>query len=226
MPLTVMKGIGTAVQNNVLAQREKGPFVDFLDFIKRAYIAKIGTESIRTFIYGGALDGFGFNRATMIEQLDPLVNFVSFNWKISANGQSLYQELASPPILTKMKENKLEKARREKEVFGFYLTEHPVQTLHKKYPYTLPLSQCVNKEGYMSVIGQISKVKTIKTKNNESMCFMTIEDETAATLEITVFPKLYEIVKKDIRKDALLLIDGKKDMRSLIANKIQWLKAE
>ena len=122
-----------------------------------------------------------------------------------------------------MKENSLDKASKEKATYGFYLSEHPVQALRKHYPKAMPLQQTLAVMGNLEVLGQVIRYHVHKTKTQQTMCFLTIEDETG-TLDIAIMPKLYEKERQQIKSQALVRIVGKKNREdSMIANRIDWL---
>ena len=51
----------------------------------------------------------------------------------------------------------------------------------------------------------IDNIKNIKTKNNEDMAFLRCSDETDS-LDFTVFPKNYDLVKKVVKNKVFIII--------------------
>lgn len=227
MPLSVMKGVGKQAEDKVLNERKNGLYTSFENFIIRSYINKVSESAIRTFICGGALDGFQYNRTTMFNELSRAMEYASLSTKFEGDKEVYDEEMVSPFGATIMKEDKAMVAQKEKEVFGFYLSEHPIQTLRKSYPKASSIYQCLQvKDGYVQVLGQITGFRAHKTKNGDWMCFLSIEDESAA-MDVAVMPKLYQAQKDNIKRGATALIYGKKErtrQQSMLADKIQWIE--
>ena len=124
-----------------------------------------------------------------------------------------------------MKENPLQKAQKEQYVYGFYVSEHPVQSLRiHKYPNCIPLLNAVNQDGFMNILVRVASFRTHKTKKGDWMCFMSVEDE-AGKMDAVIMPRLYAQQKENIQKDRICLIQGKKDRpTSIVVNKIEWIE--
>ena len=223
MPFRTMKGIGPVVQKEIEAERNKELFKDFIDFVVRMSAHKVNESNMRILINGGALDELGLNRATMNENLGHVLQYAGIVQTKTEDGVLFDFDLVSRPNLIKMKENSLDKASKEKATYGFYLSEHPVQALRKHYPKAMPLQQTLAVMGNLEVLGQVIRYHVHKTKTQQTMCFLTIEDETG-TLDIAIMPKLYEKERQQIKSQALVRIVGKKNREdSMIANRIDWL---
>ncbi len=56
------------------------------------------------------------------------------------------------------------------------------------------------------------------------MAFITVADEKGATIEVVVFPKIYEKSKNLLSKDSLVIVEGKIDSKNdrpvILAEKI------
>ena len=133
--------------------------------------------------------------------------------------------IVSRPGIQRIKENPIQKAQKEQYVYGFYVSEHPVQSLRMhNYPNCIPLLNAVNKDGYMNILVRVASFRTHKTKKGDWMCFMSVEDE-AGKMDAVIMPRLYEQQKENIQKDRICLIQGKKDRpSSIVVNKIEWIE--
>ena len=118
---------------------------------------------------------------------------------------------------------------REKELFGFYLSNHPT----KKYE--INNSDCIklntikeNLNKRVKTLVLVERTKVISTKNNEKMMFVTASDSTS-NASFTLFPKIY-IKYADISRGDLLKIEGKVERRlseyQIIVDKITNLKED
>ena len=225
MPLQLIKGIGKSVYPAILKEREKGKFKDYLDCVIRLYTCKVSESLIRSLINGGALDDLGYNRITMLENLTDVLNYAGIITTQTEQGVLLNYDLVSSPSITRIQENKMTRSNLEFEALGFYLTMHPVKEIREKqYPRCIPLRYLENKEGYVEVIGKVTGYRTHKTKKDEWMCFMSIEDENAKT-DVAIMPLLYRKEKEKIIQNAIVVISGKKDRpQSILANSMKWIE--
>ncbi len=224
MPLQIIKGIGHTIYPLILKEREKGTFVDFIDFVVRMNAAKLGESSMRILIDAGALDGWGLNRASMHENLGKVLVYADLV-KTEIQGQISFDfSVVSKPNLMKLKENPLERAKKEFRVYGFYLSEHPVQRLRQnQYPRCIPLSQCESREGYLEVIGRILNFRSHKTKQGDPMAFVSIEDESGK-LDLVIMPSLYEKVKDQLQKDRIVYAKTNKNRpQSAVCKDLTWI---
>lgn len=226
MPLSSLKGIGKTVYEPILKEREKGEFLDFIDFIVRATANKIGEASLHTLINGGALDDFEYNRATMNENLNRVIVYSDLIRTETDEGTLFNYDIVAKPKLMMMKENPSLKSKKEHELLGFYISEHPIHRIRKQYPKSTPIAQCETKDGYYDILGQIIGYRIHKTKNQQNMAFVSIEDETGK-IDVVVMPRLFEKNRQRIQKDAIIYVRGKKDRpQSILANQIYFYEAE
>jgi DNA polymerase-3 subunit alpha len=110
-----------------------------------------------------------------------------------------------------------ERALWEKEVLGFQFGDHPYleaaawlanRVTHDTGRITAELS------GERVVIaGLLTGVRRIVTRNKAQMAVLTVED-LHGTIEVVVFPRVYERSLELWREDAILVLEGKVDTRS------------
>ena len=111
-PLVGIKGIGNAVSNVLIEERQKrGNFKDFFDFVARMEGQKLGKKTMEMLIFAGALDEFKINRSSLLASLDDAIRYGDLV-KIEDQDQILFDfELVSKPALTSLKENAAQRAR-------------------------------------------------------------------------------------------------------------------
>ena len=222
-PVSNIKSIGTVVSEQIKNARGDTKFTDIYDCISRLYLSGVGKKSIETLIIADVFKEFGYNRATLIYNLDSLFNYAELTKDIDPSlvikPEIEYQKDYSNDVL-------LEK---EKEVFGFYLSQHPTSNYRKDNPYCIPLNiveKYQNKK--VDTLILVDKIKVIDTKKGEKMAFITGSDETA-TMEYTLFPKTFNNYQ-DISKGDLLKIRGNVERRldqiQIIVERIKNLKGE
>lgn len=204
-PLSAIKMVGSASVKTIIEEREKGPFTSLIDFIIRCYGQAIKENTIIALIKAGAFDNFGYNKHTLINNLDAMINYASLVKDISLN-------LVAEPDIIKIDEySEKELLNFEQSVFGFYLSGHP--TAKYKGEHTTDLGNLGSFVGQtVKVIGIIKRIKTIKTKKGDNMSFITITDETG-NVSLTIFPKVHEVIGT-IPIDTLVEVIGNVELRN------------
>ncbi len=132
--LNAIKNVGGAALEEILKAREiGGPFKSFCDFYLRVNGQKVNKKVLESLIKAGAMDKFG-KRASMLAGLDALKNKCDLLLKQRNQGQaSLFGESAAKttipednfPAIEEFKKEELMSL--ERELLGFYLTEHPLK---------------------------------------------------------------------------------------------------
>ena len=222
-PISNIKSIGSVVSEQIKTARKDSKFTDIYDCISRLYLSGVGKKSIETLILADTFKEFGYNRATLIYNLDSLFNYAELTKDIDPSliikPEIEYQKDYSNEVL-------LEK---EKEVFGFYLSQHPTTNYRKDNKYCITLnnvSKYLNKT--VDTLILVDKIKVINTKKGDKMAFITGSDETS-TMEYTLFPKVFNNYP-DIERGNLLKIRGNVERRldqiQIIVDKIKNLKED
>ena len=214
--LSAIKNVGTAAIDSILKAREKeGAFKSFTDFVSRVDLSKVNKKTFESLIKSGALDQFG-KRAALLSAFPAIVDKIHEKAKNKLEGQdSLFamdENLGIKDNLPQMEElSKDELLLYEKELLGFYLTEHPLTsylpTLEKKV--SVRIGAIVNTPKPIVIGGIITQVKKILTKNaGQEMAFVKLDDFTG-TIELVVFPGVFERTKLIWRVDQVIILKGK-----------------
>lgn len=220
-PLTGIKNIGSNVCKELLLERDKEPYHDYFDFVARISYHGINKKTIETLIDAGALDEFKMGRASMIATLDSALTYANII-KIDYEDQiTLDFGLASKPAPITTRENRMEQSEREKELIGFYLSNHPITDLRNKIDRRLPaLIELKNKSGFVKFLCQIERTKQHRTKNGDLMMFVVVNDETGK-FDVVCMPNIYQEYQSILVKGNYLLVDGKIDKEnSCLAKKL------
>ena len=226
-PLSAIKGISFNVATNIEQELKNGIFKDYFDFIARMSIYKINHKQFEALIDAGALDDFGINRTTLRNCLDDALNYSDLI-KVEVDKQIIIDlNLISPPIMQRFKDDKIDIARKEKEVLGFNLGTNPIVEIKEKYRINvLPLIKLKEASYIKKGFAQIIKVKQHRTKNGKLMAFVVINDETS-TLDLIIMPNLYAKVMNYLATGNYLYFSGKKDNEdACLADKIELFKEE
>lgn len=220
-PLTNIRNVGITATKTIIEERKNGNFKNIYDFIRRCYGKSINRKVIESLNDSGAFLSFGQNRKTVIENLDAIINYGELI-------KDLSEEFVLEPEITAFEEyTSKEIMEKEADLFGLYLSEHPITSLKAKFPKVVSIedfSRYFDKT--IQTILYIDKVKEITTKKNDKMAFLVGSDEVS-TIDLTLFPNLYAKYS-DIEKGDTVLVTGKVEKRfdkyQLVIQKIDKLK--
>ena len=226
MPFQILKGIGKSVYPKIIEERNKRPFEDVIDCLARLSAIKINEGCIRILIDGGAFDSFGYNRTTLLENLDRIWAYVNIV-KIESDQIQFDYSIASRPMIQKMHENVLVKSEREQAVYGFYMSEHPIRTLrNERFPRLKPLDCIKEYIGYVQGLARIVEVRMHKTKYGDMMCFAKVEDESAQ-FDLVIMPDIYRMHRESLEAKNMIYFEGKKDRPdSILVRKMKKIQMD
>ncbi|MDD2625780.1 MAG: DNA polymerase III subunit alpha, partial [Bacilli bacterium] len=203
--LSAIKNIGSSLSKEILNERAKGEYKDIFDFVSRTY-KFFNRKMLESLIDSNSLDLFGYNHKTMINNLDLLITYGELN-----NG--LGNSSVEKPLIEVYDEyTKEELSKREIDVFGFYLSNHPVISYKLNYENiinSIDISNYFNKE--INMILMIDNIKEINTKNGKQMAFVKGSDEFGS-VDLVLFPKVYENNKIEIGNIFLIKGNVEKNM--------------
>jgi len=235
--LMTIKNFGEGISHTIIRERkERGPFKSLSDFLERVNDRNLNKKSLEALIKAGALDEFG-ERGQMLANIELLLEQSKQSAKQPEGQDSLFggmtDTLAMPSLklLEAVPATMEVKLAWEKELLGLYISGHPLdkfRDLLEKREFTIARVKEEMKEGMTVVIGGIvEEVKQIITKKNDTMAFLRVAD-LSSSLEVVVFPKVYEEFKKLLALESCVAIKGRYSTRngtpSLIAEKVKELK--
>ena len=207
--LTAIKNVGYRSSYEIVQDRLNfGKYLDIDDFLKRMN-KKVDCQAAASLVKAGALDTFGYNRATLMKKVkdyyeDNRQYINNVRVALSAEtGLTLKVEEVEDYSIT-------ERIQMEKEVTGTYFLKHPVQVEKEKYSY-LPL-QYIGRDITDSYVEVITK-KEIKTKNGDYMAFLTVNDGKN-DYDVTVFPSVYKYANTFIKVGEFVVMTLKKQVRN------------
>lgn len=209
-PLTSIKGVGNQYALKIISERENGEFLNIFDFVKRCSVSGIMEE----LIFSGCFESFGYNKKTLIDNLEKIVNYSSLG--------ELFDDDKFLPILDYRDEyDSKYLMEKEYELFGFYLSNHPVTGYKKKYN-TINLSNISNYfDKVIDLVVYVDRIKEVDTKKGDKMCFITGSDE-GTSIDVVMFPKIYN---SNIKIHDILYLNGRVEKRhdsyQFVVNKIK-----
>ena len=229
--MLAIKNLGKGVIQNIIAEREKnGSFKTLTDFCERMHGKEVNKRAIESLIKCGAFDSFPHNRYEMLQSYEKIVEQIDENTRRNLEGQidlfSFAPQAGQKPadLMATGKEYPLaELLAMEKETVGLYVSGHPLD----QYAGLVDLSRFQtlasivgaeeenfpNLDGQrVQVFGMIQQRKVLNTKNNAMMAFVQLEDKTAS-VEVIVFPNVYEACASYIQTGNAVAIQGKISVR-------------
>ncbi|WP_068817954.1 DNA polymerase III subunit alpha [Phormidesmis priestleyi] len=227
--LNAVRNVGqSAVEALLVSREEKGEFKSLADLCDRIDSRAINRRALESLIYCGAFDTVDPNRNQLIQDLELVMDWAQSRAKDRVSGQgnlfdlmgggaSQQSSFETAPKAPKVPDfQQQEKLRLEKEVLGFYISDHPLKQLQESAKMLAPISLSDlgdRQEGdSISAIVMLTAVKAVTTKKGDRMAIITIEDLTGHS-EAVVFPKSFERIGDLIVPDARLMVWGKVDRR-------------
>jgi len=230
--LSAIKNVGeNAIKAIIKAREEKGLFTSLSDFCRKVDLNIVNKKTVESLIKSGAFDSLGISRVQALEVYEKIMDRISQLKKKTIDGQlSLFESFVVENEKDDLPETKeLPKKvilSMEKEMLGFYISGHPLS----EYEEDIRLYANVTtrelktisfdehefndvglkiKDGDEVIIGGIISSKSLKfTKNNQVMAFIGLED-LYGSVEVIVFPNIYEKYYNLINIDNTVIIEGK-----------------
>jgi len=219
--LVGVKNVGAAaVEEIIRAREENGEYTSYIDFLEKVDLKSVNRKVMESLISCGAFDKFEENRATLIHNLERVLEFVTKLKAQSMFGQtSLFDsndDTALPSFnMEKIQELPvLEMLNNEKELLGYYFSGHPMdkykQTWQKSINLHLNNLEKAMPDRKYTILGTIASSRVITTKRGQQMAFLQIED-FEGSIELIVFPKIWEEKSIYLSVDSIMGFAGKID---------------
>ena len=229
--LAAVKNVGEDVVNLIVEERERnGKFVDFDDFCKRISGKRVNKKCIESFIKCGAFDSMNY-RSVLLCSYEKIIDSISqvernnvfgqFNlFDMGDNRNSKFSYPSSPEFPEE------ELLSMEKEMMGLYISGHPLSKYQNailkqtnfsveniiEYTKNNDTDKKLTDNMAVTIGGIISDRRVKITKNNEAMGFFILED-FYGTIEVIVFPRVYQKIQNKIDEDKPVIIKGRLSLR-------------
>lgn len=226
-----IKNVGLASLENILAVRAKKPFIDIFDLCKRIDLRTSNKRVIEHLIWAGALDTLAGSREQKTNELATIIELAAAKKKSEATGQmDLFSAAREPGTQDELytfapctRWSDKEKLEKEKEVIGFYLSAHPIESYQNQFPWLqVPGFESLLKraqetppdqEAFGTGYGIIKSKREILTKKGDRMAFVQLED-LHGTCEVILFPKTFAKVSHFLDDHHTFLVKGALDLTS------------
>lgn len=209
-----IKNFGEGIAEVIISERKlNGKFSSIGNFLERIRDRNLNKKSLEALIYSGALDALG-ERGEMSQNVEDLLLYNKES-NASTDQTSLFGA-GDPSGGLRLKKGdampKEEKLKWEKELLGLYVSGHPLDKFKEKLEgKTIPISKIKSEvqSGMLAVAaGLIEEIKPILTKKGDRMLFVRLAD-FSGSIEVVVFPKVYELAKEFLNQEGCVAIKGK-----------------
>lgn len=228
---SAVPNLGDGAIENILNARTEagGAFQSFADFCSRIDSRTVNRRTIETLIKCGAFQGLNENRNQLIEAIDTMLAWAQQQAKDRDSGQmNLFGTLeatatetsngfnAAPTLPNVPDFPSAEKLKLEKELLGFYVSEHPLDSLRPALTVMAPINLVdlgnYGKRHRLSTIAVVNTVRIINTKKGDRMAFLGLEDQSGEA-EGVIFPRAFETLEPMLQEDVPFILWGKADRR-------------
>lgn len=228
--LSAIKNVGTTAMKIVKKERVKGgPYKDIIDFCSRITVDK---QVVQSLILAGSFDSLHSERASALDALDDIWRYKEDIKRWESKEETYHKKLdkflereniratgskqaalkrpikplkPTPPIILDSLNplSRLDQLRYESELVGYYITDHPINMVQKKYiPRNVITIDAAKEESDNERVCFLAipiLVKEITTKKKNKMAYVTVEDGVSS-MELTAFPKTWTEIKSQLQK--------------------------
>jgi DNA polymerase-3 subunit alpha len=238
--LSAVRNLGEGAIRQLLQAREgDGPFRSLADLCDRLPSQQMNRRALESLIHCGALDGLepSANRAQLMADLDLVVDWAASRARDRASGQGNLFDLlgaaagsgsadasdgpagdraTAPKAAAVADYPPTEKLRLEKELLGFYISDHPLRQLAAQVKLLAPISLAHLEEqadkARVSAVVMVPELRQVNTRKGDRMAVLQLEDLTGSC-EAVVFPKTYARLADHLMVDARLVVWASVDRR-------------
>ena len=214
--LVTIKNFGQGVSTAIIDERKKGgKYKSLANFLDRVKDKNLNKKSLESLIKAGAMDCFGEDRGVMLANIDLMLEYNKESEKNHANQDSLFGMMADHSSVPVLRLNPApnadmrDKLAWEKDLLGLYVSGHPLERYRDmimKKDVDIKRAKENGKDGSSVIFAAIvNEVRTVQTKANETMAFVTIADFSGSA-EAVVFPRVYREFRELIQTDKCLAI--------------------
>jgi len=239
--LAAIKNVGEAAMEAAIAERETGgPYKSLEDFCSRIDSKSANRRVIESLIRCGAFDFTKIDRAVLFASVESTLASAASAHRDKASGQvSLFDMFESAPAPTTLAEmphvepwDQAERLNAEKELLGFYVTGHPLDswrsTLESGDYVSVAAMHEIEDKTVIEAAGMITAVeKRFTKKENKPYAICQMEDLTGQA-EVLVWSETFSRCGQMLETGKVLVISAKLDKREdkprLVASEFKAIK--
>ncbi len=230
--LAAVKNVGLNATLEIVEDRRKnGRYTSIIDFFERIDEMQLNKKAVESLIKAGAFDSFGVYRSQLLAVYEGIMESIHKSREKNIKGQiSLFESDAekhkvdySLPDIKEFSKDMI--LSMEKETMGLYISGHPLDeyqddirrianctTRDLKNGDDSFVKKSVFDDQDVVLVGIVENKKIKFTKNNNMMAFVNLAD-LYGTIEVIVFPAVYERYSKFLSEDLPVVIKGKVSLR-------------
>jgi len=236
-----IKGVGEAAVEAIVEARNSLPekkFATILEFFENVDLRRVNKRVIECLIKAGAFDSLHSNRSQLYTGFEKFLDVAEKTRKDKEMGQvSIFdlgpiEEKEKIELPTQEEWPRSIKLAQEKEVLGFYISDHPLSgfesvlknhvncTIAKLFadkPFEPPVVAPGAKKNWkeareagkkkVQLGGIVTGLKEFITKKGKRMAFAQLEDQTGV-MELVIFPDTYTKFQELLKSSQPLLVTG------------------
>ncbi len=219
--MSAIKNVGiTAVEEIISSKQKLGRnFTSLFDFCANVDTHIVNKRALEGLILAGAFDSINKIRS---RQLVSVENALDYGNKVRNSilntenslfgGMEEVVRLSEPTLPELPAWAPRERLAKEREVLGFYVTDHPLRKYELEYKSfaSIQLGDAERLEGtdLVRACGVVTELKTKIDKSNRKMAFFKLDD-FSGSCECIMFSKVYEEYGKYIQEEECILITGR-----------------
>jgi len=217
--LGAVKNLGqSAVESISKGREETGRFRSIYEFCEKVDLSSVNRRAIESLIKGGAMDSLEGTRSQKWAAVEGSMESGQRAQRDRESGQvGLFGEAVegegshAVPLPNIPEWPDKEKLSGEKEVLGFWVTGHPLDSYMDKVA-ELASHDSSNLEGLaknteVSICGVLTGVARKRNKDGKLWCAMSLEDR-AGSVEALLFATNYERLASQVVEDTAVLVRG------------------
>ena len=219
--MSAIKNVGVnAVKEIQRAHKELGrDFKTIFDFCRHVDTRIVNKRALESLVLAGALDSLEGNRAQQFKAIETALSFGSKARTALANhSSSLFGavdesfEIEEPelPDIPAWETN--ERLAKEREVLGFYLSDHPLRKYINEYTsfssVHLGEPETFGNSDNVRACGVVTEVRTRIDKSGRKMAFFKLDD-FSGSCECIMFARAFQDKEDLLKTEATVLVRGK-----------------
>ncbi|MFN2418136.1 MAG: DNA polymerase III subunit alpha [Candidatus Limnocylindria bacterium] len=225
--MAAIKNVGEGAIEAIASVRdggaEPGPFVSLDDLCRRVDLRTVNKRVMESLIKANAVASLG-TAGALLGALDGALENGQRHQRDVAAGQFTLFDLFAPAAADGSVQfldggeeiPRRERLRWEKELIGLYLSEHPLGDIADQLPdyvtaYTGDLAEEAE-AAKVTLGGILISSRRVVTRAGSTMLVATLED-LQGSVEIVVFPKVFEQTAQSWADDSIVLVTGRIDRR-------------
>ncbi|MEW6702098.1 MAG: DNA polymerase III subunit alpha, partial [Bacteroidota bacterium] len=219
--MSAIKNVGVgAVETIKTAHKKLGRnFKNIYDFCSNVDTRVVNKRTLEGLVLAGAFDLCGGSRAQNFKAVEEALAFGSRvqsekNSRADSlfGGESDTMDFQQPALPNIHPWDTKERLAKEREVLGFYLTDHPLRKYEIEYrsfaTVHLGETETYNYREAVRACGVVTEVKTKIDKRGNRMVFFKLDD-FSGSCECLMFSKVYSLCENLIVPESTILVTGK-----------------